>query len=144
MMKKKITLVCALIASNLSFALPATSDELGDTAVAVAGTSGVRTEVNMPTVLRSVHGVTIYNTTPGFKDFQWVLSLCPENQTCRIEKGHLGLATGQHWGKTFYLETTVVYPRQGSKSLLAKTEITGGASNTAYDQKYVEVWRGHQ
>lgn len=138
-MKKKILLVSTLLVSNLAFALPQTSDDLGDTAVAVAGTSPITTHLNLPTVLRSVHGVTIYNTTPGFKDFQWTLSLCPENMPCRIEKSHLGLATGQHWGKTFYLETTVVYPRRGSKSLVAKTEITGGASAVAYDQKYVDV-----
>lgn len=139
-MKKKVTLICALLVSNLSFAFPANNLEANDTAVAVAGTAGVRTEINMPTVLQSVHGVTIYNTSPGFKDFQWTLSLCPENQQCRVEKGHLGLATGQHWGHTFTLQTTVVYPRKGSKSLVAKTEITGGASNVALDQKYVEVW----
>jgi len=140
-MKKKITLICALLASNLAIALPSTSDELGDTAVASAATSGVRTKVNLPTVLRSVHGVTIYNTTPGFKDFQWTVSLCPENMACKIIKEHMGLATGQHWGKTYYLEATVAYPRAGSKAITAKTEITGGAYGVSYDTKYVEVWR---
>lgn len=139
-MKKKVTLICALLASNLAFALPATSDDLGDTAVATVGTSPITTHLNLPTVLRSVHGVTIYNTTGGFKDFQWTLSLCPENMPCKIEKGHLGLATGQHWGQTFYLETTVVYPRRGSKSLVATTDIKGGASAVAQDQKYVDVY----
>lgn len=141
-MRKNMILLCAtLLSCNLASAFPASNDEANDTAVAVAGTAGVRTQVNMPTNLRSVHGVTIYNSTPGFKDFQWTLSLCPENMACRVQKGHLGLATGQHWGQTFYLEKTVVYPRQGSKSLVAKTEITGGASSVAYDQKYVEVWK---
>jgi hypothetical protein len=139
-MKNKIIFIGTLLASNLSFGMPANNLEAADTAVAVAGTVGVRTEHNQPTVLQSVHGVTIYNTTAGFKDFQWTLSLCPENMQCVVEKGHLGLATGQHWGKTFYLQTTVVYPRRGTKALTAKTEITGGASGVAYDTKYVEVW----
>lgn len=140
-MKKKFALACALLSSNLAMALPSNSDELNDTAYAVAGTSPVRTQVNLPTILRSVHGVTIYNTTAGFKDFQWTLSLCPENMPCKIIREHMGLATGQHWGHTYNIETTVAYPRQGSKSLVAKTEITGGAYGVAYDQKYVDVWR---
>lgn len=140
-MKKKLILFCTLLANNLAFAFPANNNEVNDTAVAVAGTAAVRTQVNMPTILRSVHGITIYNTTPGFKDFQWTISLCPENMPCKIEKGHMGLATGQNWGHTYTLEATVVYPRAGTKALTAKTEITGGAYSVAYDTKYTEVYK---
>lgn len=140
-MKNKLVLICALLASNLALADAPLRESVQDVAVAVAGTQSVTTQINQPTTIRSVHGVTIYNTTPGFKDFAWTLSLCPETQPehCKIVKEHLGLATGQHWGKTYYLDTVVVFHAVGTKPITAKTVITGGASDTASDTKYADV-----
>lgn len=133
-MKLKL-LALALLASQVTFAQPT------DTAVAVAGTAGVTTQINQPTTIHSVHGVTIYNTTPGDKVFYWTVSLCPDTQPehCMIKKDHLNLATGQHWGKTYYLDSVVVFHAVGTKPISAKTEITGGAYAVAYDTKYAEV-----
>jgi hypothetical protein len=140
-MKNKLVLVCALLASNLALADAPLKESLQDVAVAVAGTQSVETQINQPTTLRSVHGVTIYNTTPGFKDFAWTVSLCPESQPehCKVIKEHMGLATGQHWGHTYFLETVVSFHAVGTHPVTAQTIITGGASDTASDTKYVGV-----
>jgi hypothetical protein len=140
-MKNKLTFVAAFLISQMAFGQPAVQGNVGDTAVAVAGTQGARTQINWPTTIRSVHGVTLYNTTPGFKDFQWTVSLCPETQPehCKIIKEHIGLATGQSWGHTYNLEVNVAFHAVGTKPITARTVITGGASDTASDTKYVDV-----
>jgi len=134
-MKMKLATLALLATTQIAIAEPT------DTAIAVAVTAGVSTQINQPTALHSVHGVTIYNTTPGFKDFSWTISLCPDTQPehCLVKKDHLGLATGQHWGKTYYLDTVVVFHAVGTKPFTAKTEITGGAYAIASDTKYAEV-----
>ena len=139
-MKLKMLAGLFLFASTAAMAIPS-PEQVGDTAVAVAGTQGVTTQINQPTKLYSVHGVTIYNTTPGFKDFAWTVSLCPESQPehCKIIKEHMGLATGQHWGHTYNLDVTVVFHAVGTHPVTAQTIITGGASDTASDTKYVGV-----
>ncbi len=139
-MKFKKIAALLFFSSSVAMAAPA-SEQLGDVAVAVAGTQGVTTQINQPTKLYSVHGVTIYNTTPGFKDFAWTVSLCPESQPehCKIIKEHMGLATGQSWGHTYNLDVTVVFHAVGTHPITAKTVITGGASDTASDTKYVAV-----
>lgn len=139
-MKLKMLAGLFLFASTAAMAIPS-PEQVGDTAVAVAGTQGVTTQINQPTKLYSVHGVTIYNTTPGFKDFAWTVSLCPESQPehCKIIKEHMGLATGQSWGHTYNLDVTVVFHAVGTHPVTAKTVITGGASDTASDTKYVAV-----
>jgi hypothetical protein len=139
-MKLNIIAGLFLFGSSAVMAMPS-HEPLGDVAVAVAGTQGVTTQINWPTTLHSVHGVTIYNTTPGFKDFAWTVSLCPESQPehCKIIKEHMGLATGQSWGHTYDLSVDVVFHAVGTHPITAKTVITGGASDTASDTKYAAV-----
>ena len=139
-LKFKLAALALLASTQVAMAIPS-QEQVGDTAVAVAATQGVTTQINQPTKLYSVHGVTIYNTTPGFKDFAWTVSLCPESQPehCKIIKEHMGLATGQSGGHTYNLDVTVVFHAVGTHPVTAKTVITGGASDTASDTKYVAV-----
>jgi len=139
-MKLKLLTLALLATTQIAIAMPAT-EQLADKAVAIAGTQNVTTQINYPTTIHSVHGITIYNTTPGFKDYQWTVSLCPESQPehCRVIKDHLGLATGQHWGKTYFLDVDVIFHAVGTHPITARTVITGGASDTASDTKYVGV-----
>jgi|SRR5580693_1853485 hypothetical protein len=136
----KLAILATLASTQIAMAMPST-EQLADTAVAVAGTQNVTTQINYPTKIHSVHGVTIYNTTPGFKDFAWTVSLCPESQPehCKVIKEHMGLATGQHWGKTYFLDVDVIFHAVGTHPITARTVITGGASDTASDTKYVGV-----
>jgi hypothetical protein len=139
-MKLKLVALALLASTQVYAAIPA-PDQLKDVAVAVARTESVSTQINYPTKLQSIHGVTIYNTTPGFKDFAWTVSLCPESQPehCKIIKEHMGLATGQSWGHTYFLETVVSFHAVGTHPVTAQTIITGGAYDTASVTKYVGV-----
>jgi hypothetical protein len=140
-MKLKSIAGLFLLSSSVAMAMPMAPQQVSDVAVAVAGTQNVTTQINQVTTLHSVHGVTVYNTTPGFKDFAWTVSLCPESQPehCKIIKEHIGLATGQSWGHTYNLEVNVIFHAVGTHPVTAKTVITGGALDTASDTKYVGV-----
>jgi len=110
-------------------------------ATAIAATQGITTQIMMPTEIASAHRITISNDTPGAKMFYWTITLCPDTQPerCISQKNQLGLTQGQHWTHDYQLRESIVFRAVGSKSISAKTEITGAAYSVHYDQKYVDV-----
>jgi len=110
-------------------------------ATAIATTQGITTQILQPTEIASAHRITISNDTPGAKMFYWTITLCPDTQPekCVSQTNHLGLTQGQHWTHDYQLRQMVVFRAVGTKSVSAKTEITGGAYSVGYDYKFVDV-----
>ncbi len=129
---KKI-LAILLVLPNLSYALP--------TAKSVASTQPGTTQIMQPTDIHSSHTITITNDQDKSAMFYWTMTLCPDTQPdrCQTINDHLGLSKGQRFTKTYYITSTIVFRAIGSKSITAKTEITGAVYSVAYDQKYVDV-----
>lgn len=131
MLKKSLALLLVLPA--IAHATP--------TALAVAATQGVTTQILQPTEIASAHGINIANSGPGIKTFNWTVTFCPETQPehCQTLSDHLTLYPGQKWSHVYQFRNTIVFKAIGSKPISAKTEITGAANSTAYDVKYVDV-----
>lgn len=110
-------------------------------ALAVAATQGAMTQILQPTTIISAHGINISNDSSSYKTFYWTISLCPDTQPnrCQTLSDHLALASGQHWSHVYNFSEVIVFRAVGSKSITAKTEITGAANSVAYDNKYVDV-----
>lgn len=131
MFKKSLAIL--LILPTISHAAPS--------ALAVAATQGVTTQILQPTDIVSVHGINLSNDSSISQLFYWTVSLCPETQPerCKIFSDHTALAPHQKWSHIYNFRSTIVFKAIGSKPITAKTEITGAASSVVYDTKYVDV-----
>jgi hypothetical protein len=111
------------------------------TAFAVAASQSVTTQIMQPTDINSAHGINLTNDTSKPQMFYWTITLCPDTQPerCQSFSDHTSLYPSQKWSKVYNLKSTIVFKAIGSKSITAKTEITGAAYSLAYDQKYVDV-----
>lgn len=129
----KKTLIALLLLPIIAHSSP--------TAKAYALTNGTITHRNIATAFASRHSVTISNDQPLPKIFDVTISLCPPDLgRCRKEVYHIALVKGQTYTKEYLLKTTFIFPRVGTKTLTATTQVTGSADAVAYDYKSVEVF----
>jgi hypothetical protein len=111
------------------------------TAKAYALTNGTTTHRNVATAFASRHSITVTNDQPSPKIFDVTLSLCHnETNRCRKEVYHIALAKGQTLTREYLLHITLMFPRVGTKTLTATTQVTGAANAIASDDKWVEVF----
>jgi len=131
----KLKLIAGLLLLGTSVAMAKPS------AIAVAATQGVTTQILQPTDIVSAHGINIANDSSESKLFYWTVSFCPETQPehCQTFSDHTALAPHQKWSHVYNFRSVIVFKAVGSKPITAKTEITGAASSIAYDTKYVDV-----
>ena len=110
-------------------------------AIAVATTLGDTTQILAPTDIVSAHGINLTNDTKQSQLFYWTISLCPMTQPehCQYFSDHTALYPGQKWSKAYTLHSTIMFKAIGTKTITAKTEITGAAYSVAYDSKFVDV-----
>lgn len=130
---KKI-LLSLLILSTPTYAQP--------TALASAQITNVpNTKILTAAHVRSHHIYTVTNDTPGDKMFYVKATLCPVDQRelCVEKKEQIGLSQGQFYTHDIDLGVGVVFQSVGDHSIIATTEVTGGANATAQQQKYVWV-----
>jgi hypothetical protein len=73
--------------------------------------------------------------------FNFKITLCPETQplNCVIREDHLWMYKGQRYSRDINLERTVMFRAIGSKSIVATSEVTGGAYSYSVSQGYVDV-----
>ncbi len=111
------------------------------TAIAVAATQSLTTQIMQPTDIDGAYGINLTNDTKVSQMFYWTLTLCPMTQQehCQTFMDHTSLYPGQKWSKAYVLHNTVVFRAIGSKPIWVKTEITGAAYSVAEDTKYVDV-----
>lgn len=104
-------------------------------------TNWPNTKILTSVQLRSHHVYTISNDTPGDKMFYIKMTLCPVDQKslCVEKREFLGLAQGQFFTHDADLATNVVFRAVGDHSVIATTEVTGGATGFAQQQRYVWV-----
>lgn len=132
-MKGKI-LLAALLAVNVAHAKP--------TAVAQIGMNSIQTKIETPTTIGSAHLIQITNDLSTPQLFTWTMTLCPETQKsrCITQQDHLTLYKGQSFKKVYQLSEVIVFHAIGTKTISAKTEITGAATAQAFDSKWVDVF----
>lgn len=73
--------------------------------------------------------------------FHFKITLCPETQpeNCVVREEHLWMYKGQRYSRDINLERIVMFHAIGSKSVVATTEVTGGAYSYSLSQGYVDV-----